>query len=457
MKKKLVLFGAGISGLSCLYFFLKKHSKEIAEIEIYEKDSTIGGVLKHLKNKDFLLESGAQGVLSNREFFTHLLEQLNLKDRVIYADKKSTRKAFFFKNQIILISPRNLRKLLKLKLLSIWGIFRIFFEIFISKPKHSISNETVAQFFTRRFGVQVSKNFLTPMMKGIWGGGASQILLRFAFPKLYKIENKHRSILKYFLQQKFSFNHKGAEKKELLSFKSGMVELPQKILEKIQQICETEKISFKVIFNHHEKLRSPYDLLIYSGQPWLDNSPPVNFSKHAYEVLKKIPTHSLLVVGIGSVKEDLDLKFEGFGALAVENNREGVLGVIAVHSLYPEHVPEDGFFYRVILGGENLPSFINMDTVSDKDIIQLAKTYLENHNLLHKNKEYEFESVIKHRNYLPLPTTYQPSVIEAVQEIESKMHGVFLVGNYIGGPSIENCIETAQAAADRMSKYISCD
>ena len=97
MKKKLILIGAGVSGLSTLYFILKKKAQHFSDIEIYEKKSQIGGVLTATKEDGFLLEHGAQGVLATREKFISLISELGLESEVVAAPAESSQRAFFFK------------------------------------------------------------------------------------------------------------------------------------------------------------------------------------------------------------------------------------------------------------------------------------------------------------------------------------------------------------------------
>ncbi len=450
MKKKIVLVGTGISGLSTLYFLLKQSASDISEISIYEKENKIGGVLNASQEKGFLLEHGAQGVLSSRTQFFNLLKELDLDNDCVHASPKSAERAFFYKNQIISISPKNLIQILKTRLITILGIIRIFSEIFIKK--NTQQNETVSQFFTRRFGSAVAKNFVAPLMKGIWGGGASIILVRHAFSSLCEIEKKHGSLLKFV----FSSQSKKQKpvKKELLSFDHGMHSLPKRLMSAIQNLSAKNNIILNTHFNHHDKMSTAFDALIYSGQPWKDEILPIEFSSEDLNILKNIPTHSLIVVGIGSLKTDVSKTLNGFGALAVENNKNGVLGVISVHSLFEAHCPENSFLYRIMMGGENCSENFIPEKMSDAEILIFAKKYLSDYGLLDVQKQYQFEKVIRYQNYIPLPTEYQEKVLNAVENIELKQPNVFLTGNYILGPAVENCITQAQKTAEKISKNI---
>lgn len=461
MKKNVVLIGAGISGLSTLYFFLKKNAKQISKVEIFEKEKEIGGVLGYTQKNDFIFEHGAQGVLSTRTNFSSLVSELNLTKKLCIAESKKANRSFFVKNKIVQLSPKNIIEMFRVKLISIPIILRVLAEYFTQKQNKISNNETVEDFFSRHFGKKFTKNFLAPVMKGIWGGGMSRILVRFAFPNLYKMEQS--SILKSIIKGKKSSQK---SKKEMLSFVNGMTVVPHKLLEEIEKICEENKIELHLNLNSTftAQEQKPNNLIIYSGQPWRDK----NFLemcrsyenksgalKSAVDVLKNIPTHTLVVVGIGSSNKDIENRLDGFGALAVENNPEGVLGVIAVHSLNEHHVPDDSFLYRIMMGGENLPKEINLITSSDAEIIHLAKTYLQKYKLLNTTKTYTLEIVSRHINYLPLPTEYQEKVLEAVNTLEEKMPGFFLTGNYILGPAVDNCIEQAHITAEKISNYIS--
>lgn len=465
-KKNIALIGTGISGLSCLYFYLKKNAQTVSQIDIFEQRSTIGGVLTNTKENAFVLEHGAQGVLSSRKNFITLIEELNLGCAVSAIPSAQAHRHFFFKNRIIRISPKNIFLMLRTNLISVFAIVRILSELSVKKSKNN-QNETVESFFVRRFGKKFTKNFLTPVMKGIWGGGASKILIRFAFPKLQQIEEHHGSILKYFIR---NLRANKSSPKKMISFEEGMKQLPDALINAIEQISISNRIDFKIHLNQkfppsHEK---KYDQIIYSGQPWQekdyicidslysslktynsDTSALENIHR-AWDVLAHMPTHSLYVVGIGSKNNDVQNKLDGFGALAVENNDEGVLGVICVHSLNKMHAPDDSFLYRVILGGENIPTHIDFKNCTDSEIITLAKKYLYKHHLLEINKTYLFEHVVRHVNYVPLATQEQDKILQSVSDLESVVPGLYFVGNYLLGPAVDNCIEYGRFVADKM-------
>lgn len=464
-KKKIALIGTGISGLSCLYFYLKKNAQSIQQVDVFEQHSVLGGVLTNTQKNGFVFEHGAQGVLSSRTNFTNLIKELKLNHKISAIQSSKAQRHFFFKRKIIRISPKNIVLMLRTNLISIPAILRILCELFVRKSKNN--NETIEKFFTRRFGKILTTHFLKPVTKGIWGGGASQILMRFGFPKLQQIEQEHGSILRYFMCH-LPFKH--SPKKEMLSFEQGMEAFPHALFNAIQKICSEHHIHFNVYFNSSEQVlkQRNYNSIIYSGQPWkekdyscingLQNALIVkrhgtaNFQKihKLWDIIRKIPTHSLCVVGIGSDDQDVLNKLDGFGALAVEANDEGVLGVICVHSLNPAHVPENSFLYRVILGGENLPQDINIETCTDMDLIIHAKQYLKKYQLLECDKTYLFEHVVRHIHCLPLATVYQDKIIHAVEDLERIIPGLYFVGNYLFGPAIDNCIECAQSVADRM-------
>ena len=63
-KKKIVIIGAGLTGLT-LAFYLKKQGKEVL---IIEKSGKTGGVIQTVKDDEFVYEKGPNtGVVGNPE------------------------------------------------------------------------------------------------------------------------------------------------------------------------------------------------------------------------------------------------------------------------------------------------------------------------------------------------------------------------------------------------------
>ena len=279
-------------------------------------------------------------------------------------------------------------------------------------------------------------NFLIPFCFGIWGGGAHKLLCRFCFPKFpdFKTKNKVNG---------------------LASFAQGMNFLPKILYADIEKLCSKNNIKLNTFFNtkvSYSELKE-VDIIIYATQPWQDEN--LSFGStpqhiEALQILKDIPTHSIAVVGIGGEKKaDFEYK-EGFGALANASSQD-LLGVLFIHSIYPEHTPKNGFLYRVLLGGDRCENICHL---KDDELIERVKNHLKNLQLLSEDEKITFQKIIRYENYIPLATEYQDKVLCALWQLEALNPGLFFTGNYIKGVSVADCLEQAKVTATKVTNFI---
>ncbi len=430
----------GVSGLQTALSLLQKSPKNFSSITFYEASSNVGGVLNHATKDGFLLEYGAQGVLLSRQSFLETIKSLNIENEILIPDSKIGTRYLIINNKCIPLSL-NPFPLLKLKLINIFNLYKLIKFFIFNKRTVPNVNDTLYEYVLRNFGQKIADNFLIPFCFGIWGGGAKKLLLRFCFPS-------------FFSQQK---TQKTNTPKGLASFAHGMNFLPQKMYEKIQSLCIENHIQLNSLFNqkvsYSQIKEMNFDVIIYAHQPWLENNLSFgNTDKHknAEKILKEIPTHSLVVVGIGGKKQTNFNYKTGFGVLANKTSKD-LLGVLFIHSTYPDHVPKEHFLYRVLLGGDRENDVINL---SDDDLFICAKNHLKQINLISGNEDITFQKSIRYEKYIPLGTEYQDQVLCALWQLEALNSGLFFTGNYINGVSVADCIEHAKSTANNVIQYL---
>ena len=81
-----VVIGGGITGLSTLYYLQKelKHLQQNMELVLIEASETLGGEIRTVQNGEFIMETGADSIVSRKTNVAPLLEELQLTDQVVY-------------------------------------------------------------------------------------------------------------------------------------------------------------------------------------------------------------------------------------------------------------------------------------------------------------------------------------------------------------------------------------
>ena len=493
----LVFVGAGISSLSCLYRYLKRHDA-IGPIAVIEKSNSVGGVLKTSSVDGYVLEHGAQGVLASRKCFAALVKEIGLEERVIAPKRGLSRflhVPHLHPKGVKTVFPITLNpiKLIKSRILSFAGLCRLFLELFIPRARLVVrDSETIYDFFARRFGKECAENIAIPVATGIWAGGANKIFLKNAFPLLYDMERKcggvSRAIVYKIIKSLFGLVRDKVEKKSakksekilqqtgLISFPKGMGELSSRlklnidILAKDKKIrldwlldCELSKIDsvgevpdfrlyeFTYFLNNKESAARQMltaSNVVYSLRPDLSHE---ILSHKVLDMIKlkrdlaKLPSHDISVCFLGGTsKSPLP---QGFGVLASKSSSDW-LGVLYIHSLYPEHVPSGRFLFRVLLGGDRGPRVSNMN---DHEVVELSKKRLFELGLVDQSVNWELHEVMKWKRIIYLQGLEHKDAMEAADFGSAEKQGFYFIGNYIHGVSVEDCIDLGSVTASKIT------
>lgn len=467
--RRIAIVGGGCTGLRLALLFKKWNEcatqDNQVEVVVFEARPHAGGFLQSNKGSSgVLVESGAQGVLASRTVFLQALEEAGMTPAdVIAAPRSGPRAARYLispTGQLARLSPF---LLLRSGLSAPGDLLRLALEIFKARPvRPPHPDESLYQFFSRHFGRIWAENFVLPFATGIWGGGAEKLLLRHTFPQLQEIEIRRGSLIRTALLSILSRFVGGRKKalpgthdwpKGLLSFPGGMHTLIEKMratlensgpwqslrlnapVHSLQQTAEK-----KYLINGNET----FDFVFWTSGPW--NSPELEFGhsdmKREWELLQNTPTHTFIVVNVSGKRSHLTR--DGFGVLA-RRESTGLLGVLFVHSIYQQHVPEDTFSYRVLLGGDRNPAMISW---SDEQLTEYTLIELKKLNLIDLPQEQCTIEVIRWNRAIAIADLGHDGRMATLWRLQAHMPGLRFAGIYKKGVGVADALLSAQETFD---------
>lgn len=420
---KIAIVGAGITGLRCAHLAsLKSNVKSITLFHMGE----LGGVVQSHVEQNYICEGGPQGVLSSHEPWQRLLQDVPRLE-VIQAQKQ---KRFLLKSEKMI--PINPISLVLNHILTPRDFAKLTSEFFTTQK--TTESETLYIFFEKKFGVNVANNIIIPVATGIWGGGAKKILMKYAFPKLLEMQEKHGSLLKAAFKETRKPSH-------LQSFAKGMGSLPHELLEVLKSSCKKNGVHLEILNKCVDKIEQKeasflieemvFDKLVCATSPWNINS---------FRLAVPKDSHSLVVACIGGKGKAPP----GFGALASKDSKN-LLGILFAHSIFPSHCPPNSYLYRVLLGGDRDPSF---HLKSEEEILQIAKEHLLKYKLISSHDQSQVEKVFKWKNVVTLPTESWLATKNQIKNWEQ--NGFIFAGNYLGGVGLNDCLLSAENAIQKL-------
>ncbi|MEX2600942.1 MAG: protoporphyrinogen oxidase [Balneolaceae bacterium] len=444
-KRKIAVVGAGISGLTTAY----KLERSGAEVTLFEKRPDPGGSIKSVREKGWLVEYGPNTFQLKSERQLKFLRELGLEKEIVVANSSSSNR-FVLKGGELIPVPVKLAEMFRTELISRKAKKQVLMEPFVSKGTDP--DESLASFVRRRLGDELLEYAVDPFVAGVYAGRPDQLSVRHAFPRLYSLEQKYRSLILGAVASSFSRRRRESFATRLISFQDGLQALPVRIAGRLQDVryqkdvsrIQREKEGWFVEASGEKS--GPYEHVILNIPLYRISEQLVNGGGSILGMVKKAGYPPLSVFISGYRREQVAHPLNGFGFLVPGNQKRQILGTLFNSTLFPGRAPEGKVLMTTFVGGGRQPELASLETA------QLAALVGgELRELAGVNGEPEFMDHVYWPNSIPQYTTSYDEVLGAIRELEEQNKGLHLLGNFRGGISMPDCIDNGFALAARLS------
>lgn len=409
MKKKVIILGAGISGLSAAFALRETH-----DILVIEKEKGAGGWCE--KAARTFRSSSSKELLS-------LAEKLGIEKEILSCSPEARSRYLFFRGKLEKIpmdpigffrSP--LLKGIRGSLLSEWR-----------RPACE-ADETLFAFAARRFGSEAAERFFDALAIGVYGTEAKKISVETAFPILKEMERNYGSLVKALLLKKKS---KKTNRSALFSFRGGTKTLIAALTKALQDSIHFEEEAIRV-----EKLGNTFEVFTNKTSYKADAVIVALSPKQAgglldCKILKELEMTSLCMVRLGYEK-DL-LPFKGFGVLVPSREQMPLLGVIFDSCLFPSE--NEAMQTR-------LTAMLPLGSHPEETAISFVRDHLK----IAERPSLVEQTVCKEAIFLP-----QIGHKQKMEEVLASLpENLLLAGNYLDGVSVNDCIRSGFTAAKKL-------
>lgn len=430
-KTRAIILGGGISGLSMAHY-LKKKDPSI-EITLLEKSSRLGGWLHTQKDKEFLFERGPRTFsVSRSNALLSLVKDLKIDDQLIKARPASHIRYLWHEGRLqkfptnplqFLFSP--LTRPLLLALLKEWSI------------KPHLQDESIWDFAARRFSPKVAEMLFDPITTGIYAGDCKELSVTSCFPVFKKWEECGSLTKGFFaLRQKKKTAPACLAGSSLFSLRGGIESLidalAQKTSMQVHYSQEVQRVEFGndvEVFCQDQSYRGD---LLYFAMPSFEVGKLLE--PHDAELaswLKEIPYKDMSLVHLGFAKEALEM--EGFGYLVPRKENQEVLGAVFDSKIFAEHNQRKD---------QTRLTFMLEGLKDERAALNALKK--------HVNVELSPDYVYVAKNPLAIPqyrVGHKANIERIEKRIKERFANCHLLGNYLQGVSVNDCIERARVSA----------
>lgn len=280
--KKVIIIGAGISGLATAWWLHKKFPN--IEIFVIEKESHIGGNVCLKQHENFHFDVGPKGFLTQDEgvFTLKLIQELGLDKHLIFSSTNAKTRFIHYNNQTHAI---NLWTLIKNGLIS-----SCCKDLFSSRYT---DDSSVAEFLKRHCSKKFIQHILNPFVLATRAAHSHLLSTHMAFPSLAKQESIKGSLLLHFLRKTKMFSKNGPHSHNLATLAPHLYVLIETLQKKLpvtwllpQQVIHIQSFDTGVQVTTKDTVISA-DLVIYTGPiaalpSMLNHSRITNLAKTIY-------------------------------------------------------------------------------------------------------------------------------------------------------------------------------
>jgi oxygen-dependent protoporphyrinogen oxidase len=443
-KIKVAVIGAGLTGLTA-GFYLKKAG---VSFKIFEKDNRPGGVIQTHHENGFTYESGPNSGMLSKPEVPELLEELE-EDCTLEPADDTAKARWIWKNGKWHPLPSGLVSGVSTPLFSFPDKLRILGEPFRKKGKNP--NESLAQLVLRRMGRSFLDYAIDPFILGIYSGDPAKLVTKYAFPKLYNLEQNYGSFIggamKKAREPKTERDKKAT--KNIFSVEGGL----GNFVDALTKNVGTENIQLNCSHIQVEKTDSGFivedekftHVVSATGGYALNQLLPF-IAGDKLRTINKMKYSRVVQVALGFKKwEGVPLKAFGGLVPSVENRR--ILGVLFLSSFLKNKAPENGALLSVFLGGTRRPEMVEL---SDEEIKQVVKEEVSEMMQL-KTFDPELLKIFRYNYAIPQYGFESEVKLRAISEIEAENPGLILAGNVRDGIGIADRINQGRMIAEQIT------
>ena len=453
--RKICVIGGGISGLAAA-FLLKN---EGFEVRLVEKSDRTGGSIETGRIDGFLIEFAPNSLLKSPRL-VELIRELGLESEVLAADA-ANKKRYVLQDGKLKSLPMSIARMAADGFFSWKGKIRLLKEPFVRS--RSPDNESVAEFFERRFGREIVEKAADPFISGIYAGNPKNLSVKSAFPRLYELEKEYGSVLVGSLRSKTEVPDKDFP--HTFSFRDGIQSLTNRLALKLGEsikantdvtsIEKTTNGKFSVLTEQIQDagmmpaVREDFDAVMISTPAASAAKLIENINSKLSGQLKTVYYPPVAMVFFGVKKESILRDLDGFGFLVPSSEKRKILGTIWNSSVFPDRAPKGYHLLTTFVGGARKAGVFEK---SDEELFEIV--YGELNDILGLNAIPAFRHIKRWPKAIPQYEIGYDKVEVAIEDFERDNKGIFFCSNFYRGISVGDCVKNSYGIADRISDFL---
>ena len=462
-RKKVVIIGGGITGLSAAYYMQKEVNEQgyPLDITLIEASPELGGKIQTVRRDGYVIERGPDSFLIRKKSVDQLASDLGIADQLV---RNATGQAYILlQDQMhpipagaVMGIPTEVKPFITSGLFSLSGKLRAAGDFVL--PRSEVSgDQSLGKFFRRRFGTEVVENLIEPLLSGVYAGDIDQMSLESTFPQFYEVERKHRSLILGMkkttpkqLPQKNS--HSSKKMGAFHTFRQGLESVVEALEEQLDpvvvmkgtRVIKVDKQDDRVILTLSDQQQIEADAVIMATSHSVASQ---LFEPHGLlKELGTIPTTSVATVALGFPKSAMKREIDGTGFLVPRSSNYSITACTLVDRKWPTTTPDDKVMVRAFVGR------IGEEAIVDLPDSEIEKIVLKDlGEILGLEGQPEFCIITRWKEDRPqYRVGHKEKILRAKQELHEQFPMIQLAGASYNGVGLPDCIDQGVAAMENI-------
>ncbi len=459
MKKKVIVIGGGITGLTATYYLQKQ--QESIDCELIEASERLGGKIETVCRDGFVIERGPDSFLERKISATRLAKEVGLEDKLV---NNSAGKSFVLArgrlhpmpDGAVMGIPTQIAPFVTTNLFSFKGKMRAALD-FVMPPMDVEGDISLGYFFRERLGEEVVENLIEPLLSGIYAGNIDKLSLQATFPQYFDLEQKHGSLVLGMKKMmpppsKIPIPKKGMFQTLTTGLQSLVDAIEEKLIPNtvlkgvgVEEITKKENQYVLTLSNGEERIA---DAIIVSAPHQVV---PTMFPTYDFFApFTKMPSTSVATVAL-AFDGDIEMtELDGTGFVISRNEEYTITACTWTDKKWVHSTPTGKRLLRCFVGRESDDSIVDC---SDEEILEIVLSDLE--RIMGLTAKPEFSVITRMKKSMPQYMVGHKTRMEMIEKnMAEQLPGVFLAGTSYHGFGIPDCINQGEAAVTHVVNYL---
>jgi oxygen-dependent protoporphyrinogen oxidase len=451
---KVVVIGAGMSGLACAWAL-----RERADVTVLEAGKRVGGNVITTRQDGFVMDAGPDAWVTTKPEASALAREAGLEAEIVGTRPENRRVYVAWNGRlhpmpegVVLGVPTRIAPMVTTRLFSLRGKARMALELFVPKRAWADGDdETIGAFVERRLGREAAERLAGPLLSGIFAGDAQRLSVRAAFPQFVEQEKKYGSLVRAMRAAPRRKANGAAPPSAFVSLRSGMSLFPETLAKKldVRLGAGASRIARSgagyEVATASETLRC--DAVVLAAPPHAAASLLGALDGDARRLTGEIRCGSSAAIFLGYRREDVAHPLDATGFVVPRTPDGQLVACTFVTSKWESRAPEGHVLLRAFVGGAGREAVLAR---TDDELVAIARTELA--ALMGRLGEPVLARVFRHVGASPQPELGHLARMRAIGERLAALPGVHVIGNGYNGTGIPDCIKQARAAAEAIAR-----